>query len=170
MLAGPVCALAQPQVERLSCAAGIYVRSGNATLSVVLRRMSEVLSFELVYEAADDPVIQVDAKKQPLEWVAALSAQANLIVRYAQDRRCPSQWRIATVWVLPAGSDTARQRVGAAPTTAASTRESPPRSPVPAAGGGPAIEPDDSTRQYMRMHGMIPEDSAAKAPAATPAP
>ena len=173
LVAGSVCAATEPQVEQLSCAAGIHVRSGDAPLSVVLRRMSEVLRFDLVYAATDDPVIKLDAKKQPLEWVAALSERANLIVSYGRDRRCPSQWRIATVWVLPTGTEPARPRALAAPTPTpapAPAQGSPPRGAAQATIGGPAIEVDESTREYMKMHGMIADDPAAKAPAAAPAP
>ena len=171
LAAGSVCAATEPQVEQLSCAAGIHVRSGDAPLSVVLRRMSEVLRFELVYAATDDPVVKLDAKKKPLEWVAALSERANLIVSYGRDRRCPSQWRIAAVWVLPTGTGTARPHALSPPTPPpAPAKASPVRGAAQATSGGPAIEVDDSTREYMKMHGMIAADPTAKAPAATPAP
>ncbi len=151
--AGPEPAL---RVASLGCKQGIQLTSRGATLSQVLGRMAQTLHFEHAYWAQDDPVLNLDMKSQPIEVMALLSSQANLIVRYAPDRRCAQRWRIASVWVLPAGEVLAgNRRIERAPV------------PLPSATayGSGAITDDGSSgvSDYMRAHGLTPSGPAASA-------
>ncbi len=147
------------RVAALGCKQGIQVTSKGATLSQVLRRMAQTLHFEHEYWAQDDPVLDLDMRSQPIEVMALLSAQANLIVRYAPDRRCAKLWRIASVWVLPAGEVLVGNR--------RIERARAPLPPTPAYGSG-AITDDGSAgvRDYLRAHGLIPAVPVAPAASA----
>ena len=149
---------AQPallKVAVLGCKEGVQLTSKGATLSQLLRRMSQTLHFDHEYWAQEDPVLNLDMRSQPIEAMAFLSGQANLIVRYAPDRRCANRWRIAAVWVLPAGE-----------TLVGNYRVERARPPAPAATAQASDPNDDGSRgvdEYMRAHGLVPAAPAASA-------
>jgi hypothetical protein len=95
-------------VSQGDCASGVHLVARDARLSEVLKRLSETLGFQLEFKATSDPVISIDVSRPAPELVAGLSPSESVIVTHAQDPRCPRQYRIAKVWVLPkATSDAA---------------------------------------------------------------
>ncbi|MEQ1807352.1 MAG: hypothetical protein ABL900_18385 [Burkholderiaceae bacterium] len=148
------------RVAALGCKQGIQLTSKGATLSQVLARMAQTLHFEHEYWSQDDPVLDLDMRSQPIDVMALLSSQANLIVRYAPDRRCAKRWRIASVWVLPAGEVLVgnRRRV---------ERAAAPLPPTPAYGSSAITDTgSDGVSDYLRAHGLTPALPAASAASA----
>jgi hypothetical protein len=151
VLAQPPAGDAPLQLSRLGCTEGVHLNSNGAPLSRVLQHMSQVMGFELHYWSGEDPRVHLDMRYPPVEVMAALSRRANLMVRYARDKRCPGQLSVAAVWVLPEG------RAGVAP---AVVRPAPKRAmphtppPTPAVAAG-----DASTREYLRAHGILEEEA-----------
>jgi hypothetical protein len=144
-----------PRVALLGCKEGLHITSQGATLSQLLRRMAQTLHFEHEYWAPDDPVLNLDLRIQPVEAMKLLADRANLIVRYAPDRRCRDQLRITAVWVLPQGE-----------TSIARYRIDRPRIDVPAADAAVLpVNPDGGVNDYLRAHGLLP---APAAPASAP--
>lgn len=140
----------EPRVRMLACAAGIQVTSSGVRLSSLLRHMSQVMKFDLNYWAEDDPVVVLEMQQQPQDIMRALSLRANLIVLYRQKGRCAGQVDVKTVWVLPGG--TASSSLPAPPLPPRVRASNAPTSPR----GGPAVDLDDSTREYMELHGLFP--------------
>ena len=144
------------RVADVGCKDGVQVTSKGATLSQVLQRMSQTLHFELQYWSQEDPVLNMDVRSQPIEVMALLSAQANLIVRYAPDRRCARRWCIASLWVLPGGE-----------VRAGNYRAERPSLPVSPAAAPLFADPITNSRSgvddYLRAHGLMPVGPAASA-------
>jgi hypothetical protein len=142
---------AQLRVAELGCKQGVHLTSRGATLSQLLRRMAQTLHFEHEYWAPDDPVVNLDLRSQPVEAMKLLADRANLIVRYAPDRRCRDRLRITAVWVLPQGE-----------TSIARYRIDRPRIEVPAADAAVLpVNPDGGVNDYLRAHGLLPAPAAA---------
>lgn len=140
-------------VAALGCQRGVQLESRGAPLSQVLSQLSQTLKFKLVRWAEDDPAITLATRQHPAELMQTLSTRANLMVRYAHDRRCPAHARIDTVWVLPVGA--------AAPVQAG-------RAPAPASPMTPAPGSDDPG-MVLRAHGLS-EAEASEVLAPAPAP
>jgi hypothetical protein len=95
-------------VSQGDCASGVHLVASDARLSDVLKQLSETLGFQLEFKGTSDPVISIDVSRPAPELVAGLSPSESVIVTHAQDPRCPRQYRIVKVWVLPgAKSDAA---------------------------------------------------------------
>lgn len=139
------------RVSQLDCRQGVQLSARAAPLSQVLKQMSEVMKFRLDYWAPDDPPIDHDARQTPLDLMNALSLKANLMVRYAADRRCPGEWRVTRVWVLPGAASSRPPAVnaGGAPPSAVTTEQQP-------------VEIDPGNREHLLAHGVQLQ------PAATP--
>ena len=140
------------RVAQLDCKDGVHLSARAMPLSQVLRRMSEVLGFRLDYQANDDPRIDSEARQTPLDLMNALSLRANVMVRYAPDRRCPGHLRITRVWVLPGGSSARLE--GATANSVA------PSATMPAQ---PLIENDPGNREHMHTHGVQPQPTVMPA-------
>jgi hypothetical protein len=85
------------------CAPLVHIVAKDAPLSQVLKLLSTELDFKLQFDAQVDPRVTLDASKRAMEWLDALGADANLSVSQARDAKCPGQYRVARVWVLPIG-------------------------------------------------------------------
>ena len=144
-------AAAQPlQVAQLDCRNGVQLSSRGVPFSQVLRQMASVMNFKLKYWAHEDPPINHSSTNIPLDLMNALSSNANLIVRYAPDRRCPGQWRVRNVWVLP-GSHSASLTPGDSAARPASA------APV-------TIPIDKANQEQMHAHGVAPPLNALRGP------
>lgn len=101
----PACAVAAASVDvrKLDCRTGVRLTARGAHLSEVLRKLSDSLGFELRYESIDDPVIDMEVERQPVELVRGLAPDVNLSLTQARDPDCPKRDRIVKVWVLPTG-------------------------------------------------------------------
>ena len=147
-------ASAQPvHIAALGCDAGVLLSSRQAPLSHVLQQLSQVMGFRLEYRADGNPAITHHGHHRAVDLMAALSHRANLIVRYAADRRCPGQLRIDTVWVLP-GSPASGPMAAALP--AASGRAA-SAAPVRSAN----VSPDPALQEHMHAHGLLPPAAPA---------
>lgn len=156
LLGGASAAAQQIQISQGDCAAGVRLTAKNAPLSAVLTRLAQALDFQLKFEGGTDPTINVDVVRQAPELVAKLSPADNVMITQALDPRCPRQYRIVKVWVLPSAQGTAGS---AAPAAA------PPR-PVSQQYPTPHYDPrrvDEMARlrkvmydTYVRTHGHPP--------------
>lgn len=146
-------ALPSPNVRMLKCGAGVHIATTGVRLSTLLRHMSEVMRFDLNYWAEDDPIVALEVQQHPQDIMRTLSARANMVVVYRQKGRCSGQPDVKAVWILPAGSASSSPPA-AAPALSRGVRASnAPTSPK----GGPAVDLDDSTREYMELHGLLPD-------------
>ncbi len=118
-----------------------------ARLTQLLRELSTARRFRLEYWASDDPMV-AHGGGNDIDLMTALSHQVNLMVSYLPSSRCPGQWRVDTVWVLPRGKASAMV-VAAPPSDAASKAAA-------------STAPDQA---YLFAHGLGPAPpSAASAP------
>ncbi len=105
LLLGSANAAAQQiQISQGDCATGIRLTAKNAPLSAVLAQLARTLGFQLKFEGGSDPTINVDVVRQAPELVAKLSPADNVLITQALDPRCPRQYRIVKVWVLPSAN------------------------------------------------------------------
>jgi hypothetical protein len=93
------------QVSKSSgaCASLVHVVARDALFSEVLRELASTLEFKLQFEAGGDPRVSVDASRRPEALIKALVPDANVSVSQVADSKCPGQYRISKVWVLPSG-------------------------------------------------------------------
>ena len=155
---GDAHATSSPNVRMLGCGVGVHVASGGVRLSDLLRHMSQVMRFDLNYWADDDPVVALEVQKHPQDIMRALSSRANMIVVYRDKGRCSGQADVKAVWVLPGGTSSPLPPAQRVPQgVRASNAPTSPR-------GGPAVDLDDSTREYMELHGLLPDSDAKPAP------
>lgn len=123
------------EVRKIDCASGVHLSARGAPLSMVLKKLSETLEFQYKFEAEGDPLVDIDATRQPVDLLKALAPEANITITQARDRKCPERDRIVRVWVLPKG----------APST---SRPPPTRTPVVSPEAQAAYE------AYLAAHGM----------------
>jgi hypothetical protein len=139
---GALCALSWPaqaapriEVRPVDCKSGVHLSARGAPLSQVLKTLSERLEFQYKFEGERDPLIDIDATRQPVELVKSLAPGENVSVTQARDRKCPERDRIVRVWVLPQGKPGAVR-------------------PLPAP--TPVVSPDaqKAYEEYLSAHGM----------------
>jgi hypothetical protein len=86
------------------CASGVHLVAREAHLSEILTRLGKALDFQLSFESDSDPIVSIDAIRQPTDLVARLAPFENVSMTQARSLRCPDQQRIVKVWVLPRGA------------------------------------------------------------------
>jgi hypothetical protein len=85
------------------CAPAIRLVAHDARLSDVLKQLAQTLDFQLSFESENDPLVSINANREPSELVAALAPSENISLAQARNPRCPNRERIVKVWVLPKG-------------------------------------------------------------------
>jgi len=128
------------------CAPVVRLVARDARLSDVLKRMAQLLDFQLSFESANDPLVSINANREPRELVAVLASSENISLAHARNPRCPNRERIVKVWVLPKGEPTVARIT--APLQATATGA--PIQPAPTAqdnGDSSARGPDAATSQ-----------------------
>jgi hypothetical protein len=95
------------RINGRDCASGVHLVAREAHLSEVLKQLAQALDFELSFESDSDPVVSIDAVRQPADLVARLAALENVSMTQARSARCPDRQRIVKVWVLPKGAGNA---------------------------------------------------------------
>jgi hypothetical protein len=147
------------RVSAGDCASGVRLVAHDARLSEVLKRLSETLDFQLEFKATSDPVITIDVSRPAPELVSRLSPSESVIVTQAQDPRCPGQYRIVKVWVLPKSKNEPGVSLVQTP------RPSPPQLSAPTVYSSPEqirrIEELSRLRKesydaYVKEHGVPP--------------
>jgi hypothetical protein len=95
----------QVQVSKGSegCASLVRLVARDAPLSRVLQELATALDFKVQFDAEADPRVSLEASKRPVALINALAPGANVSITQARDPKCPGQYRIAKVWVLPQG-------------------------------------------------------------------
>ena len=86
------------------CASGVHLVAREAHLSEILKRLAKALDFQLSFESDSDPVVSIDAIRQPSDLVARLAPFENVSMTQARSPRCPDRQRIVKVWVLRRGA------------------------------------------------------------------
>ena len=86
------------------CGSGVHLVAHDAHLSEILARLSRALDFQLSFESDSDPVVSIDAIRQPADLVARLASLENVSMTQAQSPRCPDRQRIVRLWVLRRGA------------------------------------------------------------------
>ena len=146
-------------VSQGDCASGVHLVASDARLSEVLKELSETLGFQLEFKARSDPLINLDISRPAAELVAGLSPSESVIVTHAQDPRCPRQYRIVKVWVLPAAKN------DSTPASAPTLQSAPPASPAATVLSSPEqirrVEEMSKLRKqlydaYIKAHGVPP--------------
>jgi hypothetical protein len=127
------------------CESGIHLVAQRAPLSDVLKRLADVLGFQLQLGDSSDSVIDTDISRQPPELIANLSPLDNLVVAQESNPDCPGKYRVVKVWVLPKGGQVSPR---------AATASLLPR-PLTEAEKKLAREGE---AMYRRAHGMPPTD------------
>jgi len=106
-----MCALAGPadsaeiRIEPGTCATGLHLAARDAPLFDVLRKLADVLDFQLQFDCHSESRVNIDATLPPSQLVARLSPVDSTIVSEIRDPRCPQRYRIAKVWVLAKGAN-----------------------------------------------------------------
>lgn len=149
-------AMPGPSVRMLKCGAGVHVATSGVRLSTLLQQMSQVMRFDLNYWAEDDPVVTLEVQQHPQDIMRTLSTRANMVVVYRQKGRCSGQPDVKAVWVVPAGAAPSSPAAPASALSRGLRASNAPTSPR----GGPAVDLDDSTREYMELHGLLPESES----------
>ena len=149
-------ASAAPRNDRPATCEPLRMAARQEPLSQLLRDLSAVRNFHLENWSTDDPVVTYVGGSD-VELMEALSGQANLMIRYAAAKECPGQWKIETIWVLPARANP----VVATPTPA--VIQIPVPTPAEAAAAKAAMD------MYMRAHGRPAAAAASAAPASAAA-
>ena len=147
-----------------AAAAGeIRISGGDCAQNVRLvahdARLSDVLDFQLSFESANDPLIDLTATRSPVDLLGLLAPAENLSFTQARDPRCPARERIVKVWVLPNGS---KNLVRAA-------MSPPPPAPDPAA--EQARKAREGAEMILKSHGIPtpqPEEQDPDNPEANP--
>lgn len=154
-LASVPSAAQQITIGKGNCATGVRLTAKGARLSEVLKKLSQTLEFQLQFDSSNDPIVNIDMSRRAPELIAKLSPADNIMVTQAPDPKCPRQYRVVKVWVLP----TAKANVGA-PTPGAAAR--PAATPQASQPYTPA-QLDEMSRQrkaaydtYVREHGEPP--------------
>jgi hypothetical protein len=119
----------------------------NAPLSDVLKRLAQSLDFQLQFEGDTDSVVNMDVAMPAPELVAKLVSTDSVIVTQSRDPRCPAQYRIVKVWVLP------KAKGATAPRAVVTTQTSPEQSRRFDEMSRRAKEAYDD---YVRIHGKPP--------------
>jgi hypothetical protein len=127
------------------CSAQTHLVAHDAHVSVILRRLAESLQFRLRFEADDDPLVSIDTHRELEDLLVHLAPTGNLVTKQTKDDpRCPDQLRIVEVWVLPTGQQLQQERH--------------------------ARLAQEGIDQYMRGHGVDPEDQPPPHPMSLEAP
>jgi hypothetical protein len=128
------------------CAPAVHLVARDARLSDVLKRLAQVLDFQLSFESENDPLVSINANREPSELVAVLAPSENISMAQARNPRCPSRERIVKVWVLPKG----QRNVARVTTTQQTTATMAPAAPAPALqdnGDSTASDAENGTSQ-----------------------
>jgi hypothetical protein len=91
------------RISGSDCAPVIRLVARDARLSDVLKRLAQMLDFQLSFESENDPLVSINANREPSELVAVLAPSENISLAQARNPRCPHRERIVKVWVLPKG-------------------------------------------------------------------
>jgi hypothetical protein len=106
---GPAAFADEIRIDGGDCAPAIRLVARDARLSDVLKRLAQVLDFQLSFESENDPLVSINANREPSDLVAVLAPSENISMAQARNPRCPNRERIVKVWVLPKGQrDVAR--------------------------------------------------------------
>ena len=130
------------------CSSEVHLMARDAHVSLILKRLSETLRFELHSDSASDPVVTIDTKGDAHDVLARLAPTENVSTTQARDPHCPERQRILQAWVLPKG------QAGAA------------RVAVSAPASPPALTPEqarlaqEGADMILRAHGIDPEEQA----------
>jgi hypothetical protein len=128
-------AVAQVEVRKGDCKSGVHLVARGAKLSEVLKQLSTTLDFQLRFESEQDPLLDVDVSRPPVELVKKLAPEENVVVTQARDKSCPNRDRLVRVEVLPKGKPGAARPM-----------------PVPT----PVVSPEaqKAYEEYLSAHGM----------------
>ena len=91
------------RIDGGDCASAVHLVAHDAPLSEVLKRLAKALDFQLSFESDSDPLVSVDAIRQPIDLMSRLAPLENVSMMKARDPRCSQHERIVKVWVLPKG-------------------------------------------------------------------
>ena len=129
-MAGAQSTMPRVQISVGECGSPIQLLARDVPLSEVFKSLSESLAFELQFEASTDPMVNLNLLLPAPELVAKLSPMDSVIVSQSRDPRCPRDYRIAKVWVLPKASG-AGTGYGPPAATATATATAPATSTAP---------------------------------------
>ena len=85
------------------CAGAVRLVAHDARLSAVLKQLAQTLGFQVSYESDNDPLVTVNASREPIDLLALLAPAENISIAQARNPRCPNRDRIVKVWVLSKG-------------------------------------------------------------------
>ena len=131
------------------CSPEVHLVARDAHASAILKRLAERLQFQLRFDAADDPLLSIDTRRQLNDLLVLLAPTGNLAMlmeRIGDDPRCPDQLRILEVWVLAKGQKDRPRAATAAP-------HAMPPQPTPEQ----ARLAQEGIDQYLKAHGLDPE-------------
>ncbi|HYT95800.1 MAG TPA: hypothetical protein VEO36_00630 [Casimicrobiaceae bacterium] len=100
---GPAAFAEEIRISGSDCAPVVRLVARDARLSDVLKRLAQMLDFQLSFESENDPLVSINANREPSELVGVLAPSENISLAQARNPRCPNRERIVKVWVLPKG-------------------------------------------------------------------
>src|SRR5205809_3414632 len=100
---GPTAFADEIRISGSDCAPVIRLVARDARLSDVLKRLAQMLDFQLSFESENDPLVSINANREPSELVGVLAPSENISLAQARNPRCPNRERIVKVWVLRKG-------------------------------------------------------------------
>jgi len=103
VLSGTAAHADEIRVSGGECAGTVRLVAHDAPLSTVLKRLAHSLDFQVSYESESDPLVNVNASREPVDLLALLAPSENISITQARNPRCPSRDRIVKVWVLSKG-------------------------------------------------------------------
>jgi hypothetical protein len=137
---GPAAFADEIRISGSDCAPVIRLIAHDARLSDVLKRLAQMLDFQLSFESESDPLVSINASREPSELVAVLAPSENISLAQARNPRCPNRERIVKVWVLPKG----QRNVARITTTQQTTATNAPVEPARTAPNSGDSSPSDA--------------------------
>src|SRR5258705_5495560 len=83
------------------CSSEVHGVAHDAHLFAVLKRLAEVLDFQLYGKSDNDPLVTIDTTRSPSDLLGSLTRSENVSMTQVRDARCPHQQRVLQVWLLP---------------------------------------------------------------------
>jgi phosphotransferase system HPr-like phosphotransfer protein len=96
------CAVAnEVRIAVIDCTSKVHLVARQAPLSAIFKQLAKTLAFELKYESAVDPIIDIDSTMRLVDLVTKLGQPVNLSIVENRDAHCSNVWRVSRVDVLP---------------------------------------------------------------------
>jgi hypothetical protein len=100
MLSPALATAGDVEIKGGQCRSNVHVVARATPLSEVLAKLAKSLDFQLSFDSQNDPAVDIDVKRAPLEVIRQLIGSENVSVIQSSDPKCPDRDKIVKIWVL----------------------------------------------------------------------